>query len=252
MTAEPPTAPQLPVGTHVVLRGAGVDEDGSTVQRGATGAITDRLADGRYRIRLPDGRQVLCRRADVNLRRAHQAALAQGEGQVGRAEELVRDRTIFAAVVGSRAFGLATSSSDTDVRGVYVAPTPLFWSLSKPPTHVDGPEPEQVSWEVERFCELALKANPNALEVLWSPLVIVRTPAGAELVALRDAFLGGALAKGARRGHPVQRLVGTAVGVDQDRAVGLDHQDPGRHREVRRQPAGVVDLAAGDDESHER
>ena len=61
---------------------------------------------------------------------------------------------------------------------------------------------------------------------------------------LDRAVLGGALAQGARRRHPVERLVGAAVGVHQHRAVGLDHQHPGRHREVGGQPAGVVDLAA--------
>ena len=32
--------------------------------------------------------------------------------------------------------------------------------------------------------------------------------------------------------HPVQRLVGAAVGVHEHRPVGLDHQHPGRHRQV--------------------
>ena len=64
--------------------------------------------------------------------------------------------------------------------------------------------------------------------------------------------LGGALPDGARRAHPVQRLVGAAVGVHQHRAVGLEHQHPGGHRQVRGQPPGVVDLTAGHDESHER
>ena len=50
--------------------------------------------------------------------------------------------------------------------------------------------------------------------------------------------------------HPVQRLVGAAVGVHEHRPVGLDHQHPGRHRQVGGQPSGVVDLAAGDDEPH--
>ena len=66
------------------------------------------------------------------------------------------------------------------------------------------------------------------------------------------AVLGGALAQRARRRHPVQRLVGAAVGVHEHRPVGLDHQHPGRHREVGGQPPGVVDLAAGYDESHGR
>ncbi|MGV9348961.1 nucleotidyltransferase domain-containing protein [Streptomyces spiralis] len=102
---------------------------------------------------------------------------------------LVRDHTIFACVMGSRAFGLATDGSDTDRRGVFVAPTELFWRFDKPPTHVDGPLSEQFSWELERFCELALRGNPNILECLHSPLVEYADDTGRELLALRRAFL---------------------------------------------------------------
>ncbi|MFJ8015329.1 DNA polymerase beta superfamily protein [Streptomyces sp. NPDC096339] len=102
---------------------------------------------------------------------------------------LVRDHTVYRCVMGSRAFGLATEASDTDRRGVYLAPTPLFWRFEKPPTHVEGPRDEEFSWELERFCELALRANPNILECLHSPLVEESTPVGEELLSLRGAFL---------------------------------------------------------------
>ncbi|MFG2880006.1 DNA polymerase beta superfamily protein [Streptomyces sp. NPDC048337] len=102
---------------------------------------------------------------------------------------LVRDHTVYRCVMGSRAFGLATEASDTDRRGVYLAPTPLFWRFEKPPTHVEGPRDEEFSWELERFCELALRANPNILECLHSPLVEHVTPVGEELLSLREAFL---------------------------------------------------------------
>ncbi|MFI7348114.1 DNA polymerase beta superfamily protein [Streptomyces sp. NPDC049936] len=104
-------------------------------------------------------------------------------------ELLVRDHTIYACVMGSRAFGLATEDSDTDRRGVFLAPTPLFWRFEKPPAHVEGPAEEQFSWELERFCELALRANPNVLECLHSPLVEYADATGRELLSLRDAFL---------------------------------------------------------------
>ncbi|MDQ0402959.1 nucleotidyltransferase domain-containing protein [Streptomyces sp. NPDC000349] len=104
-------------------------------------------------------------------------------------ELLVRDHTIYACVMGSRAFGLATEGSDTDRRGVFLAPTPLFWRFEKPPAHVEGPAEEQFSWELERFCELALRANPNVLECLHSPLVGHADATGRELLSLRDAFL---------------------------------------------------------------
>ena len=68
----------------------------------------------------------------------------------------------------------------------------------------------------------------------------------------RDTLVGRALAQGAGRRHPVQRLVGAAVGVHEHRAVGLDHQHPGRHRQVGGQPSGVVDLAARDHDPHGR
>ncbi|WP_369380221.1 nucleotidyltransferase domain-containing protein [Streptomyces sp. cg36] len=104
-------------------------------------------------------------------------------------EQLVRDHTVYSCVMGSRAFGLATAASDTDRRGVYLAPTPLFWRFDKPPTHVEGPAEEQFSWELERFCELALRANPNILECLHSPLVERIDDTGRELLDLRGAFL---------------------------------------------------------------
>jgi predicted nucleotidyltransferase len=102
---------------------------------------------------------------------------------------LVRDHTVLSVVIGSRAYGLATATSDVDRRGVFVVPTPLYWRFDKPPTHVDGPDPERFSWEFERFCGLALDANPTVLECLWSPLVEQVTSIGGELLALRRAFL---------------------------------------------------------------
>ncbi|WP_327357144.1 nucleotidyltransferase domain-containing protein [Streptomyces sp. NBC_01304] len=102
---------------------------------------------------------------------------------------LVRDHTIYSCVMGSRAFGLATDASDTDRRGIFLAPTPLYWRFDKPPTHIEGPLDEQFSWELERFCELALRANPNILECLHSPLVEHIDDTGRELLTLRPAFL---------------------------------------------------------------
>ncbi|MCO1577063.1 nucleotidyltransferase domain-containing protein [Crossiella sp. SN42] len=103
--------------------------------------------------------------------------------------DLVREHTILSTVVGSRAYGLAGPDSDLDRRGVYVAPTELFWGLMKPPDSVEGPEPERLSWEVEHFCLLALKANPTVLDVLASGQVERCGTAGAELRALLPAFL---------------------------------------------------------------
>src|SRR3954469_12260246 len=56
----------------------------------------------------------------------------------------------------------------------------------------------------------------------------------------------------ARRGHPVQRLVGPVVGMDRHRAVGLDQQQPGGRWQVSGEPPDVVHGATGDDQTHGR
>ena len=103
--------------------------------------------------------------------------------------------TILAVVIGSRAYGLDSPGSDHDRRGVFAAPTRAFWHLDKPPTHLDGPRDEQFSWEIERFCTLALQANPTVLEVLWSPIVEMANTDGQELLRVRDAFLSRRVAQ---------------------------------------------------------
>jgi len=117
------------------------------------------------------------------------ACRLRGFGRLPVMIELVARHTMLAVVVGSRAYGLDGPASDFDQRGVYVAPTRWFWRLDKPPTRLDGPAPEQFSWEVERFCTLGLQANPTVLEVLWSPLVEAVTDDGQQLLAARRAFL---------------------------------------------------------------
>jgi predicted nucleotidyltransferase len=96
---------------------------------------------------------------------------------------------IYSCVVGSRAYGLAGPDSDTDRRGVFVAPADAFWRLEPPPTHRDGPRAEELHWELARCLSLGLAANPTVLEVLWSPLVEELTDLGAGMLAIRPALL---------------------------------------------------------------
>jgi predicted nucleotidyltransferase len=109
------------------------------------------------------------------------------------------EHTVLSVIVGSRAQGLDTDESDVDRRGVYVPPTKLFWAFEKPPSSIDGPEQERLSWEVEHFLALGLKANPNVLEVLASELVETCTPLGEELRALLPMLLSQRIADTYRR-----------------------------------------------------
>ena len=53
-----------------------------------------------------------------------------------------------------------------------------------------------------------------------------------------------------RWGHPIQRLVGTVVGMDRDRAIGLHENQALCRRKMRRQPTRVIDRARGNDKTH--
>jgi len=96
---------------------------------------------------------------------------------------------LYRCVVGSRAYGLDNDESDTDRRGIYLAPADLQWSLFGAPEQFEDNATQSCYWELQKFLTMALKANPNILECLYSPLVEKVTPLGAELVAARQGFL---------------------------------------------------------------
>lgn len=98
-------------------------------------------------------------------------------------------RVIYRCVIGSRAYGLDDEASDTDRRGIYLPPAELHWSLYGVPEQLENDETQEVYWELQKFIVLALKANPNVLECLYSPIVEELTPLGEELLSMREAFL---------------------------------------------------------------
>jgi predicted nucleotidyltransferase len=54
---------------------------------------------------------------------------------------------------------------------------------------LEYPQSEECYWELQKFLVLALKANPNVLECLYTPLVETLTPLAEELLAMRAIFL---------------------------------------------------------------
>lgn len=96
---------------------------------------------------------------------------------------------IYRCIIGSQAYGLAGEASDIDRRGIYLPPAELHWSLFSVPEQLENEATQEASWELQKFLTLALKANPNVLECLYSPLVEKATPLAEELVAIRPSFL---------------------------------------------------------------
>ncbi len=98
-------------------------------------------------------------------------------------------RVIYRCIVGSVAYGLAGEGSDIDRRGFYLPPADLHWSLFDVPEQIENRETEECYWEIRKFLTMALKANPNILECLYTPIVELSTPLADELIAHRSVFL---------------------------------------------------------------
>lgn len=75
---------------------------------------------------------------------------------------------IFECISGSRAYGLNTPSSDTDIRGVFILPKATFYSLDYV-GQVNNDTNDIVYYELRKFIELCAKNNPNILELLNVP-----------------------------------------------------------------------------------
>jgi uncharacterized protein len=190
---ERPFNPNLivPAGTEVVaripVRTIGNEQ---TLPKGAVGVVVRSPLDGShaYLVRFPDGSEGMLRRSELAVLKHVQRWGLEKAGGVLEDYNLY-DYVIFRAVLGSRAYGLDEPRSDTDLRGIYLPPAELHWSLYGVPEQIENDEAQEAYWELQKFIVLALKANPNILECLYSPLVEHVTPVAEELLAARNSFL---------------------------------------------------------------
>src|SRR5262245_25598729 len=179
----------IPTGTQVVLRyDRRVPGTDTTKPAGTVGEVIESPAsnDRPYLVRFLDGISFRLKFGELHVRRGDHTVEA-----TATAGPDVSAFVVYRVMVGSRAFGLATESSDEDRRGVFLPPAEWNWSLTKPPEQVEffTEGVEEVDWEIEKFVRLALQANPNILETLWSPAVLHLDDIGAGLRHLRTAFL---------------------------------------------------------------
>lgn len=75
---------------------------------------------------------------------------------------------IIKVITGSTSFGLATPTSDVDIRGVYVLP----WEdrlRQDVGDQIANDTNDETYWEITKFFRELAKANPQSLEMLYSP-----------------------------------------------------------------------------------
>ena len=166
-----------------------VGHSGTVIARGTVAVVVASPSKDRsdHRVRLPDGfEQAVDASALTTLVKFRDASTGSLDDE--RDSNLL-DFVVFQCVIGSRAYGLEHDDSDVDRRGFFLPPADLHWSLKSVPEQITCDETQEQYWEIQKFITLALKANPNVLECLYSPLVERTTPLVDELLGMRSIFL---------------------------------------------------------------
>ena len=78
-----------------------------------------------------------------------------------------QDLILLECLSGSRAYGTDTPESDTDIRGIFIAPPDQFYGLEHPEQISDSTN-DTTFYEIGRFIDLLVKNNPNILELVFT------------------------------------------------------------------------------------
>lgn len=180
----------IPLGTQIVLlKETKVYGENHFQPPGTVAVISEVPSDAShsYKIKFPDGSFGMAHRKDFSIKKQFQN---EQSGLVSPLENYkLYDYVIYRCVVGSRAFGLDNENSDTDLRGIYLPPADIHWSMFGVPEQLENKDNEECYWELQKFLILALKANPNILECLYTPLVEYADEIAEELLSMRSIFL---------------------------------------------------------------
>lgn len=77
---------------------------------------------------------------------------------------------LLECISGSRAYGLDTATSDTDIKGVFYLPKQHYYGLHGDYIpQISNDSNDVVYYELGRFVELLLQNNPNMMELLATP-----------------------------------------------------------------------------------
>jgi len=134
----------------------------------------------------------------------------------------LRKQTVLLVVGGSRAYGTHKPTSDLDIKGILIPPLRQYRlgilhhvdqvdsvgelgvfndllspelleavALDSKERHPKVVAPEGAVYDIRKYFDLALDANPNILELVWSEdhLVLLETPTGKTLRENRQMFL---------------------------------------------------------------
>lgn len=173
----------LPRGTRAVTRAAALDDAGVRHRAGVHVVVRDQFADGRCAVVTVAGAALVVDRSILALEKPDLlAALALRQHDHAR----LREHVVLEVVVGSQAWCLADAHSDEDVRGCFVLPFDDHVSVYDAPDEIHAGE--EAFWEIGKMVRQGLRADPNTLETLWSPIVKSEVGIGVRLRRERGIF----------------------------------------------------------------
>lgn len=179
-----PQAALLPHGTEVVTRVDRVVGE-RRVPQGTIGRVVKIEGEELDVVVVGVGTLRYARR-ELTPRRVGQVLYAQRRE---RAWEALLPCVVLDATVGSKAWGLASESSDDDRRGVFAHPFSWTLGLVAPPEDLVREDGSATYWSYGKAVRQALRADPNTLEALFVPSVEVRDVIGQWILEERDAFV---------------------------------------------------------------
>lgn len=96
---------------------------------------------------------------------------------------------IFATISGAHLYGFASPDSDVDLRGAFMLPASELLGLHPPNETITIEDKttidlDWVAHDIRKFARLMTNHNGYVLEQLFSPLVVLSTPAHEELIDL--------------------------------------------------------------------
>jgi predicted nucleotidyltransferase len=98
-------------------------------------------------------------------------------------------KILFSGIVGSQAYGLSTTVSDVDIKGVFLQSNKDILSNKYIP-QIDE-DSDTVYYELRRFLELVSVGNPNVLELLYLPdhCILNTSPEWQYISSFKEDFL---------------------------------------------------------------
>jgi len=179
-----PISVPLPHGTEVTTRVPRMVGD-RQVPQGLIGRVV-RERDGGFDVLIAGVGEAWFRRDEIAPRRIGQLSFAMRRAA---AWDRLQGCKILEATVGSRAWGLASDSSDIDLRGSFALPFSWTLGLVEIPKDLVSADGSQTFWEAGKTIEQGLRADPNTLELLFVPNAHPLDEMGQWILDERDAFV---------------------------------------------------------------